>query len=81
MYFNSFLANVSILYPLKAPGNQGFPDVSRGYKMGTLSRNVLIFLVKVSRIFSPKSLWWQKFQNFNESSRLRNTYVEYLLKK
>ena len=35
---NPFLANVTILYPLKTPENQRFPDVFRGYKMGALAR-------------------------------------------
>ena len=38
---NPFLANVSILYPLKTPENQRFSGVFRGYKMGTLARNGL----------------------------------------
>ena len=36
-YFNPFLANVPILYPLKTPENHR-------YKMGTLARNGLIYL-------------------------------------
>ena len=39
---NPFLANVPILYPLKAPENQRFSGVFRGYKIGTLARNGLI---------------------------------------
>ena len=39
--FNIFLANVSILYPLKTPENQRFSGVSRGYWMVTLSINGL----------------------------------------
>ena len=35
-----FLANVPILYPLKTLENQRFSG-ARGYKMGTLARNVL----------------------------------------
>ena len=42
---NPFLANVSILHPLKTPENERFSDVSdvfRGYKLGTLAINGLI---------------------------------------
>ena len=39
---NPFLANIPILYPLKAPENQRLSGVSRGYKMGTLAGNGLI---------------------------------------
>ena len=38
---NPFLASVPILYPLKAPENQRFAGVFRGYKMGRLVRNGL----------------------------------------
>ena len=38
---NSFLAKVSILYPLKKPEKQRFSYVSRGYKTRTLARNGL----------------------------------------
>ena len=34
---NTFLVNVSILYPLKTPENLWFSGVFRGYKMGTLA--------------------------------------------
>ena len=37
---NPFLANVPVLYPLKTPGNQKLSCIFRGYKMGTLARNV-----------------------------------------
>ena len=40
--FNSFLANVPILYPLKTPENQRFSGVFREYKMRTLARDGLI---------------------------------------
>ena len=40
--FYPFLANVSILYPLKTPENQRFSCVFRGNKMGTLDRNGLM---------------------------------------
>ena len=40
-FLNPFLANVSILYPLKTPENLWFSGVFRGYKMGTLARNGL----------------------------------------
>ena len=39
--FNPFLANAPILYPLQTPENQRFSGVFRGYKIGTLARNVL----------------------------------------
>ena len=42
MKINSFLADVSILYPLKIPENQSFSGIFRGYKMRTLARNGLI---------------------------------------
>ena len=35
--FNSFLANVLILYSLKTPENLLFSDVFSGYKMGVLA--------------------------------------------
>ena len=48
---NPFLANVPILYPLKTPENQRFPDVW-GYKMGTLARNrlydMLHYILKIA---------------------------------
>ena len=40
---NPFLANVPVLYPLKALENLWFFGVFRGYKMGTLARNGLSF--------------------------------------
>ena len=40
--FNTFLANASILYPLKSPENLWFSGIFRGYKMGILVRNGLI---------------------------------------
>ena len=42
-FFNTFLANVPVLYPLKTPENLCFPGIFREYKMGTLARNGLIF--------------------------------------
>ena len=36
---NPLLINVPLLYPLKAPENQMFSEVCRGYKMGTLVKN------------------------------------------
>ena len=41
--FNSFLANVTILYPLKTSINQMFHGVFRDYRMGTWARNGLIY--------------------------------------
>ena len=38
-FFNSFLANVPILYLLKTPENIRFSGVSKGYKMEALARN------------------------------------------
>ena len=46
--FNQFLADVSILYPLKTPENQRFSDVSRGYKMGILVRYRLKSTIQAS---------------------------------
>ena len=40
--FNTFLANVPILYPLWTPENQWFTGVFRGLKMGTIAINMLI---------------------------------------
>ena len=40
--FNSFLANVLTLYPLKTTEKLWFPGVFRGYKMGRLVRNGLM---------------------------------------
>ena len=37
--FESFLANVPILYLLKTPENQKFSSVFTGYNMRTLARN------------------------------------------
>ena len=42
LFINPFLVNVSILYPLKTPGNQKASVVFRGYKMATMARNGLI---------------------------------------
>ena len=41
-FFNPFLANVPILYPLRAPENQRFFGVFRGYKMEALARTEII---------------------------------------
>ena len=38
---NVFLANVTILHPLKTPESQRFSGVFRGYKMVTLARKKL----------------------------------------
>ena len=41
--FNTFLANIPILYPpLRTPENQWFTGVFRRLKMGTIAINVLI---------------------------------------
>ena len=42
--FNSFLASVLILYPLKTSENLGFSGVFRGNEMGTLARNGLMWI-------------------------------------
>ena len=42
-YVNPFLPNIPILYPLKIPENVRFSGVFRGYKMGKLARNGLIY--------------------------------------
>ena len=52
--FNLFMSNVPILYPLKAPKNQIFKVVFRGFKMGALTRNGLIFEKK--SLFQKKSV-------------------------
>ena len=39
--FNSFLANVPILYPLKTPETLGFSGVFRRYKMRSLAKSGL----------------------------------------
>ena len=38
MYHNLFLSNVPVFYPQKAPENQGFSGVFRGYEI-TLAGN------------------------------------------
>ena len=40
-WFNKFLANVPILWPLKSPENQRFSGIFRGHEMGTLTINGL----------------------------------------
>ena len=45
IYFNPFLPNVLFLYPLKTSEKDIFFDVPRGYKMGTLGRQVLIIIL------------------------------------
>ena len=42
-WVSPFLAKVAILHPLKTPGNQRFSGVFRGYKIGTLAGNELIY--------------------------------------
>ena len=42
-YFNPFLTNVPLLYPLKISENRRFSDVLRGYRSGTLVANELIW--------------------------------------
>ena len=42
---NPYLTNVPILYPLKKPENQSFSGVFRGYKIETLIRHGLSFLL------------------------------------
>ena len=39
IFVNAYLANVPILYPLKAPGNLAFSGVFRESKMRILARN------------------------------------------
>ena len=46
VYIDPFVANVSILYPLKTPGNQKAFGDFRGYKMGAVARNGLIKFIK-----------------------------------
>ena len=43
--YDPFLANATILYSLKTPGNQKPSGVFRGYKMETVARNGLIKFV------------------------------------
>ena len=60
--FNSFLKNVSILYPLKTE-NLSFSGPFRGYKMGTLAQNgikqrhVLSYGVMRSFSFFLSAVW------------------------
>ena len=39
--FNPFYTIAPFLCPLKMSGNQGFSDVFRGYRNGTLARNYI----------------------------------------
>ena len=51
LYFNPFLAHISILYPpphpttIETPENLWFTGVLRGYKMGILPKNGLILMM------------------------------------
>ena len=50
MNLNPFLANVSILYPLKTLVNQRFSGIFREYKIGKLARNGLNFLIQYQQL-------------------------------
>ena len=45
---NSFLTNVPIFYPLKTQENLRLSGIFRGYKIGTLARNLLIYTQQVN---------------------------------
>ena len=68
--FNPFLANASILYPLKTPENQRFSSVFRGYKMGTMARNRLISLTVLSTCIVLRD----HFVNINKFSGNTNIF-------
>ena len=51
--FNSFLANVPILYSLETPEKQRFFCVFKGYKKGTLARYGLKKITKVPFRYFP----------------------------
>ena len=57
--FNPFLANVPILNLLKAPENQRFSGIFRGYKTRTLASNGLIWmsLANLSKIEFVIATW------------------------
>ena len=42
IFIDTFLANVPIVYPLKASENLWISGIFRGYRMGTLAKNMLI---------------------------------------
>ena len=42
---NQFVANIPILYPLKTPESLWFCGFFKGYKMGTLARNGLSWIM------------------------------------
>ena len=42
IYINQLLTNVTILYPLKIPGNQKASSAISGYKIGAMARNNVI---------------------------------------
>ena len=51
------MVNVPFLYPLETSENQGFSDVFRGYRNGTLTWNELIYIL-VNIIFSINQTCW-----------------------
>ena len=53
--FNPFRANVLILYPLKAPENERFSGVFKGYKIGTLVTNGINHFVPILTFISVLS--------------------------
>ena len=78
-YDNLFMANVSILYPLKTQETQRFSSVTSGVKMGILARNQLryrfifvqLFIKKLKFYFFSQTgislkLKWKKLQIFHK---------------
>ena len=64
--FNTFLANVSILYPLKTPENLRFSGFFRGYKMRTLARKRLMKRFTRNKIrTNTSSIGEAKFRGVN----------------
>ena len=62
---NPFLANVPISYPLKTLENLWFSGVFRGYEVGTLARNVLMWTKQqTSLMINFNSVMWGIMRQF-----------------
>ena len=72
--FNPFLANVSILYPLKTPENQRFFGVFRGYKIRTLAWNEF----KETK-WSLTLSWRRPLSYRNQSIDLQSKWMDWFL--
>ena len=71
------MANVLILYPLKAPQSQRFSGAFKGFKMGTLGRNRLKVQFRISKNTSlPLLLASNKLREICHQKKTDNTATQ-----